>query len=294
MEIRILGKPHEVKDFFRPVSDHLVLHLHSRKMQSAGGKVGGELPVSRDHEIFKNAYFRHYLNILECADYAVEDDVVDAFLRKVDGLSLGSPEQKCAGCGLVKLGDAVENSGLAGAVGADETEYLALTHIEAEIVHGLYPAEIHLQSAYMEGHPIIQHRLAPAVLYGAESLLGGAEFFAESLDTFVIFSPDGRFFSVRFMNSRLFACPYALLRNFGSAVFFRIFFFAVGKRPQICLAFFFYGRKALLMHITEMGKLTVGEGAPHKRRITQKLTVDSVFLRCAGSENGIIYFCSVQ
>ena len=47
--------------------------------------------------------------------------------------------------GLIHSGDAVEGGGLAGAVGADQTNGFSLVHIEVQAIHGHQAAEAHGQ-----------------------------------------------------------------------------------------------------------------------------------------------------
>ena len=82
------------------------------------------------------------------------------FLHQRDDLARLVFKQERARCWLIKLGDAVKHRGLAGAVGADETEYLALFHGEGQAVHGVYAAEVHAQILHLQHRAFRQRQLA--------------------------------------------------------------------------------------------------------------------------------------
>ena len=70
--------------------------------------------------------------------------------------ALGRDAGEAAGAGAVDAGDEIEDGGLAGAVGADQADDLALLDVEGEIVDGAETAEVLGQTRRLEKrHPSI-------------------------------------------------------------------------------------------------------------------------------------------
>src|SRR4029077_8415861 len=82
--------------------------------------------------------------------------------------------QDVAGGRLVEPGEAIEERGLAGAVGPDQAEYLALVHVEGHAVERDDAAEHDADVAYSEqrGIPLrelcLRHLVSPTTLSALE------------------------------------------------------------------------------------------------------------------------------
>ena len=116
--------------------------------------------MAGDEQVIQHGDFTDHFHVLEGAHDALQHHVVHLFLHQRDDLAGLVFKQQCAGGGLIKLRDAVKHRGLSGAVGADETEYLAFFHGEGQAVHGVYAAEVHAQILHLQHRVLRQRQLA--------------------------------------------------------------------------------------------------------------------------------------
>ena len=95
------------------------------------------------HQVFNSGQARVKLDVLKSAGDAEAGHLVP---RQAHYLLAG--EEYFAGLWMVEAVDAVEKTGLAGAVGADNGHYLVVVNIKADIFEGVYAAEVQEQILY--------------------------------------------------------------------------------------------------------------------------------------------------
>src|SRR5699024_8027506 len=149
-------EPHKLEDAHGPRPHDLLLSPQGGQVQRAGKQARAELPVPRYQQVFKHCELTYDLHVLKGADNAVQNDIVYPLPCEVYHLFSASAEEQLAGRGLVKLRDAVEHRGLARAVGAYQAKDLALAHLEAQAVYGLYAAEIHFEVLGIQGNAVLE------------------------------------------------------------------------------------------------------------------------------------------
>ena len=128
--------------------------------------VGGQAQNAAHHAVFylvvhAQLYIVLHAQVVEQAD--ILEGAGHAQLIHLDGahaLGIVAVHHDGAPCGLVDLGEKIEDGGLAGAVRADETRYLRAAYGEVEVVHGGEAAEVYAQM------PCLQHRGLPQVPLG--------------------------------------------------------------------------------------------------------------------------------
>ena len=102
--------------------------------------------VAADQQVLQDGGVLEQLDVLERARDPQAGDAVRWLGCQLDH-PVGAGVVDMAGGGGVDAADEVEHRGLAGAVGADQGEHLALVDIEADIADGQYAAEADAQVA---------------------------------------------------------------------------------------------------------------------------------------------------
>ena len=106
-----------------------------------------------DHDVLAHRHAAEHRQVLEGAAHAQPGDLMRG--RVGDRLAF---EQDVAGLVLVQPAQAVEQRGLAGAVGADQAADVAALHIEAHAVEGDDAAEAHGHATHAEqGFRAVRH-----------------------------------------------------------------------------------------------------------------------------------------
>jgi len=101
-----------------------------RRFQTAPGELAPRTAMLAHHHVLEHAYLKKQARILKRARHTRLCDLVG--LEPADVLSL---ESHAARFRLEQAGNHIEQSGLSGAVGADDRLDLALVHIERNVVH---------------------------------------------------------------------------------------------------------------------------------------------------------------
>src|SRR5262249_43284546 len=110
----------------------LYLHLpHVRKEEQLAEEARPLVRMARQQQVFQQGGVLEQLDVLEGACDAQRGDSVRRHVGDVAIL-----ENEAAGSWLVDAADQVEDGRLAGAIGADDGEYFALAHSEADVVDG--------------------------------------------------------------------------------------------------------------------------------------------------------------
>jgi hypothetical protein len=116
----------------------LELHaLHRRQEQELGEKARPLVRMPRQQEVLQQGRMLEQLDVLEGAGDAESGDAVRRHVGDV-----GAVEGELAAGRLVDAAHQIEDGGLAGAVGTDDGEDLALVDGEAHAVDGLDAAEV--------------------------------------------------------------------------------------------------------------------------------------------------------
>ena len=105
-----------------------------------------------DLDVVQHGHTAEQTNVLEGSGDAHAVD-----LRSGHALGIHAAQQDSAACGLVDIGQKIEDGGLAGAVRADQTGDLRCADGEREFIHGGQTAEVDAEVAH------VQNRLAMQV-----------------------------------------------------------------------------------------------------------------------------------
>ena len=121
---------------------------------AAGGGVAGQgapdaglgAAVAADHHVLQHGHVAEQTDVLEGAGHAQRRDEVGLAPVEQMLLAVGAVQVHGAFRGLVDAGDAVEEGGLAGAVGADEGHDLTFVDGQVQLVEGAQTAEVTRQA----------------------------------------------------------------------------------------------------------------------------------------------------
>ncbi|MGX1297675.1 hypothetical protein AB7M75_007583 [Bradyrhizobium ottawaense] len=130
----------ELDDLLDPAAMHLLVGPHARQEQELLPELRGRVPVTADQEVGEHGRVLEQLDVLEGAGDAELGDVV----RRLFGDILILEEDAARGRP-VDPRDQVEDRALAGAVGTDNREDLALLDRERDRVDRFQPSEMQRQ-----------------------------------------------------------------------------------------------------------------------------------------------------
>ena len=143
------------------VLDDLVLLTQGRRRPQDGAENRRTGPtVTADHHVFQHGHVLEQPDVLERSGHPQFGD--DIGLQAVDPLAGATRlEMDVAAGGNIDAGDAVEDRGLARAVGADQRDDLARHDVQADVIDGAQTAEVHGQVLDVENRAGFRHGRRP-------------------------------------------------------------------------------------------------------------------------------------
>jgi len=136
---------HEAGKLLRALGDAALLGLRSGQAQRVGEKAGRRAAVASHLDVVDD---RHAIKQRHVLERAADADARNGMTRLTQDRA--ALEQDVASVGHVEAGKAVEERGLAGAIGADETDNLARRHVEGDAVQRHDTAEADRHAAHAQ------------------------------------------------------------------------------------------------------------------------------------------------
>ena len=149
--VHLVGQADLDEDLVAPLHDLLLFPPGPPVPEDRPQDAGPRPAVAADHHVLQDRHVGEQADVLKGPGHSQLRDLVDLDAVDPPAFPPGRRDEDIPFGRLVDAGDAVEEGGLAGAVGADQGDDLALPDLEVDGVERPEPAEIHRQSVYGQG-----------------------------------------------------------------------------------------------------------------------------------------------